>query len=322
LIFKIRFATMLEAVAYADFAGLLSPLLGVMGHDKLPAKVAYIFLDLLGRSVFEYLAFSAVTELWLQTAFQASPAMSQHFQGSLVVRSISRVMGCISVLLSGLLALYLLADTHSLDQIERTDLFFRLQIFMEALCWTVAAGFVVMCVKITSERIQISFATFPPNDALERTALTCQALVPMVVCSLTYAIRSVFLLFRLTGQTPFFTATTRFHPVWWVVFVWAPTFLVVICALYSARRRDRSVLDTDAQHVPLLGTPTPPPAEAFQNFRRFADGVLSPFTSPVRESRTIDLSMHRTSSQDDVEEDAPMDCAPVGADNLGESSAL
>ena len=227
---------MMEAAAYADFAGLLAPIMGT----NLSDKVAYICLDLAGRSIFEYLAFSAVTELWLQTAFQASPTISRHFQGALVLRSLNRVMGFMSVLLSGILTLYLLVNGDSLAQIEKTELLFRLQIFMEALCWAIGCGFVTMCIKITAERIHTSFATFPPNDAMERVALQCQALVPMGVCAISYAIRSFFLLCRLTGETPLFVATTRFNPVWWVAFVWAPTLLVVLCALYSARRRDRS----------------------------------------------------------------------------------
>lgn len=316
-----RCATAVEAAAYADFSGLFL----VHLNTKLSDKVAYICLDLVGRSIFEYLAFSAITELWLQTAFQASPTISGHFQMSLVVRSLNRVTGCVSVLLSGMLSLYLLVDTNTLAHIEQTELLFRLQIFTEALCWAVSAGFVAICIKITSERIITSFATFPPNDALERVALQCQALLPMGVCALAYAVRSFFLLCRLTGETTLFTATTRFHPVWWVVFVWAPTLLVVLCALYSARRRDRSVLDTDENHVPLLGTPVPPPAEAFANFRRFADGnLLSPFgggpPSPVRQQQSTPSSPSHNHHNNN--NNSPSADAAAGNDNLGDYTVV
>mgnify|MGYP000532149720 CR=1 FL=1 len=281
---------MSEAVAYSAFCGLLSPL----GHS-LSDKMAYIFLDLVGRSICEYLAFSTITELWLQTALSASPA-TLHLQSSLVVRSLNRALGAVSVVMSVVLAVYMVLDEDDLVKIEQTELLFRLQILMESLAWGLGAGFVVMIIKITAERIQTSFATFPPNGgALERLALQSQALVPMgVICS-CYIVRSFFLLCRLAGQTPLFIATTRFHPIWWVCFVWGPTLLVVLMALYSARRRDRMTMDSDQHTIPLLGNPIAPPAEAFAHFRQsFAEGMLSPFgsvaPSPVKESAATNNS--------------------------------
>ena len=282
-----RCATVSEAAAYADFTGLLSPLGG-----NLSDKIGYVLLDLLGRSVFEMLAFSTITELWLQTALQASPVVSSHFQGSLLIRTLNRVVAGVSVLISGTLALHMLWDSETLVQFEKRTLIFRLQILMEAIGWAVGAAFCVVCVQVNNERIQMSFSTFPPANAIEGISLQCQALVPMIVCAVCYGLRALFLLCRLVGESPIFVATARFHPVWWVFFVWAPTLVVVLMALYSARRRDRNILlDRDSDptnpdnYAPLLPS-VPPPAEAFQNFRLFADGIISPFgPSPAKASR-------------------------------------
>lgn len=290
-------ATVCETAAYADFAGLLSPLGG-----NISDKVGYVLLDLLGRSVFEMLAFSTITELWLQTALQASPVVSSHFQGSLLVRTLNRVLCLISVLISGTLAFHMLFGFDTLVQFEKRTLIFRLQILMEAICWAVGAAFCVVCVQVNNERIQMNFATFPPSNAIEGISLQCQALVPMVVCAACYALRSLFLLCRLVGESPIFVATTRFHPVWWAAFVWAPTLVVVLMALYSARRRDRNILlDRDADptnpdnYAPLLPS-VPPPIEAFQNFRRFTDGIISPFTAATPARETPPYSPQRSSS--------------------------
>jgi hypothetical protein len=270
---------MFESAAYADFSGLLAPL-----GAKLSDKIGYILLDLLGRSIFEYLAFCSVTELWLQTALQASPTTSPTMGVCLLIRTFNRVLGSVNVGCSVVLAGYLMVDLRSLAKIEQNELLFRLQILMESICWMASAAFVLICIKVTFERIQLSFSTFSPANTLERVSLNAQALVPMAVCALCYIVRSVFLFCRMIGETPLIVSTNRFHPVWWVAFVWGPTLLVVTMALYSARRRDRILPSFDTGdgedsdfNEPLLRTPMPPPAEAFQNFRRYADSIISPF---------------------------------------------
>lgn len=296
-------ATIVEACAYADFAGLLAPL-----GTNISDKVGYILLDLLGRSIFEFLAFSTITELWLQTALQASPMLSEErYQGALYLRTLNRFLAAITVLLSGSLASKLLWDTETLVQFEKETLIFRLQILMESICWAVGTAFVVVCVRVNNERIQMNFATFPPDTGVERFSLQSQALVPMVMCGVCYALRSLFLLCRLVGESPIFVATTRFHPVWWVAFVWAPTLLVVLMALYSARRRDRHVLSdpnsdpTDPDnYMPLLPS-VPPPAEAFRNFRLFADGVVLPFSSPRNQNSSSSLDVSATNLGDSTQ---------------------
>jgi hypothetical protein len=283
-------------------AGFVAPIVGT----KLSDKIGYVLLDLAGRSVFEFLAFCSVTELWLETALQASPTnfTRQYLHGSLLIRTLNRVLGAVSVLMSTILAIYLLFmnTMDSLEQIEKTELLFRLQILMEALSWAAGAAFVFVCAQITKERIQMSLETFPPADYIERLSLQSQALAPMITCAFCYAVRSIFLLCRLTGETAIFIATTRFQPIWWVAFVWAPTWLVVASSLYAARRRDRSIL-LDASGDPLdpdnsipllgqLGQPSiPPPAAAFRNFRLFSEGITTPShsvgpSSPTKESST------------------------------------
>ena len=112
-------ATVSEAAAYADFTGVLAFLGG-----NISDKVGYILLDLLGRSVFEMLAFSTITELWLQTALQASPVVSTHFQGSLLIRTLNRVVGVVSVLISLSLAIHMLLGPATLATFGR-DLHFE-----------------------------------------------------------------------------------------------------------------------------------------------------------------------------------------------------
>mgnify|MGYP005841007639 CR=1 FL=1 len=282
---------MFEAAAYADFSGLLEPL-----GNKLSDKIGYILLDLLGRSIFEYLAFCSVTELWLQTALQASPTVSPNMEGCLLIRTFNRVLAAVSILTSILLAGYLALDNRSLAKVESNELLFRIQILMESICWMASAAFVVMCVKVTFERIQMSFSTFSPANTLERVTLNAQALLPMVVCAFCYVVRSVFLFCRMIGKSPLFVSSSRFHLVWWICFVWGPTLLVVLMALYSGRRRDRIAPsfggragDEDDLNEPLLQSPIPPPAEAFQNFRRFADGIVSPFGTTPRATPNVSI---------------------------------
>jgi hypothetical protein len=311
-------------------AGLVAPIVGT----KLSDKIGYILLDLAGRSVFEFLAFCSVTELWLETALQASPTnfTRQYFHGSLLIRTLNRVLGAVSVLMSTVLAVYLLMNTKdSLEQFERTQLLFRLQILMESLSWAAGAAFVFLCAQITRERIQMSFETFPPADNLERLSLQSQALSPMVVCAFCYALRSVFLLCRLTGATAIFIATARFRPIWWVAFVWAPTLLVVASSLYAARRRDRSILldatgdplDPD-NNVPLLGQlgqpSVPPPAAAFQNFRLFAEGITTPSHSVGPSSPATKSSGRPPRPPSRDHRSSSLDLA--GSDNLGDSTEV
>ena len=242
----------------------------------------------------------------MKTATEASPVMvSSQFQSSLCIQTLNRVLGAVSVFVSGLLAFYLLFSFDTLGNFEKRTLIFRLQILVEACCWAVAAAFAFVTAKVNNERIQMSFGTFPPDSTVEGISLRSQALVPMAVCTVCYALRSLFLLCRLVGESPLFVATTRFHPVWWIAFVWAPTLLVVLMALYSARRRDRNVLlDRDSDptnpdnYAPLLPS-VPPPQEAFRNFRLFADGIVSPFgPSPAKESQQSVGPQHINSSME------------------------
>lgn len=298
-----RLATTFEAIAYTDLAGIF-PFINTIMTRTVADKLVYICLDLLGRSIFEFISFTCITELWMQTALYASPTQSKYLQSSLLIQTLNRVLGAFAVLLSISLCVFLLMDTnHDLYYIEHNDLVFRLQLLMETLCWIVAAILVCVAVRITYERIQQHFDTFPPSTTKERYKLLGYAIGPMILCCFCYLIRSMFLACRLLWEKTW-DVTTRFGTTWWICFVWLPTLLVVTVALYSARRRDvasennNSSSNSDnnsttglamgigsgwveSDHTePLLNNSTPsipPPVEAFQNFRRFSAGIISPF---------------------------------------------
>jgi hypothetical protein len=276
-----RLAMTVETIAYADLARLLP-----LSHDRSMAdKLGYVLLEVFGRSIFEYLAFSVVTVMWFKTAIEARFVNREEMNRFLTcLPKILLGWACLLVGISLLQAVDIIsAGTIDPDgQYKGSAWALRAHLLVEGLSWGFHAILAMLCVAITAKRIMY-LSTWPQSGVMTRLKIMTKALLPMILCALCYTTRSLWLIqqFAQMPSAPTHSAH-RSHPGWWIGFVWIPTLLPSAMLLYSARKRDpMPSIGDESYSSPLLPTPVPP-AEAFISFQRFSEhGGDAPYT-PLR----------------------------------------
>ena len=275
-----------EALAYADLARLIP-----FSQNRVMAdKLGYVLLEVIGRSIFEFSAYTVVTVMWFKTAIQAR--FGNRDEVNIVLKCLPRALFWWAVLL--ICASLIQATDILLHQASDADgqhhgsaWALRSHLLIEGLAWGFHGCLAILCVAMTAKRI-VQLSTWSQSGNLTRLRIMTKSLLPMTLCSLCYATRSICLVLQVSAMpsTPTHSAR-RSHPAWWIVFVWIPTVVPSVMLLYSARKRDpmsmRTTMGDDANLSPLLPTPVPP-AEAFISFQRFTEhngDLLSPFT-PLR----------------------------------------
>jgi hypothetical protein len=262
-------AMSLECVAYADVAGIFP-----LSHDRAYAtKLGYVLLEVIGRA-FEFLAFSIVTMLWFDTA-RATTAEERTLLDSLP--RILLALGLILSMASVWEAFDILISSKDASWV------FRLHIFVESVSWGLHAIAAAICTWMTATRI-LRLSTLPQSGIWTRRAVFSKALAPMILCSMCYAARAVWLLCLFVQMPKTSNLANRYGVAWWIGFVWIPTLVPSTTLLYSARKRDPPPdQDNDRLTHPLLPTPGPP-AEAFISFKRFRENhdLFSPLSVDPR----------------------------------------
>jgi hypothetical protein len=276
-----RLAMTVETIAYADLARLLP-----LSHDRSMAdKLGYVLLEVFGRSIFEYLAFSVVTVMWFKTAIEARFVNREEMNRFLTcLPKILLGWACLLVGISLLQAVDIIsAGTIDPDgQYKGSAWALRAHLLVEGFSWGFHAILAMLCVAITAKRIMY-LSTWPQSGVMTRLKIMTKALLPMILCALCYTTRSLWLIqqFAQMPSAPTHSAH-RSYPGWWIGFVWIPTLLPSAMLLYSARKRDpMPSIGDESYSSPLLPTPVPP-AEAFISFQRFSEhGGDAPYT-PLR----------------------------------------
>jgi len=256
----------LECLAYADVAGLIA-----LGRDPTTAiKVGYVLLEVIGRAMFEFLAFSTVTILWLETARDVPNAESSRLLDTLPRMLIGT--GVILCFASIWEAVDILTSSNEVSWV------FRGHILLESLAWGIQAVIASVCTWLTAKRIS-RLSMLPQSDDWLRFKVVSKPLVPMVLCTTCYALRATWLFWLFVTMPKTSNLADRYGIAWWIGFCWIPTFVPSTMLLYSARKRDPQ---PDPQTNPLAQRllPTPvPPAEAFISFRKFREN--HDFFSPL-----------------------------------------
>lgn len=281
----------LECVAYADLAGWIS--LGNNREDSadpgvlFAVKVGYVLLEVIGRAVFEFLAFSAVTFLWLETAKNDTsvhrPSWLSECSSAVILPRILFVTGGILCLVSIEEAIDMLTSSN-----KEALWLFRGHMLVESIAWGIQAVLAATCAWWTALRIS-RLSTLPQSDRWTTIQIVSKPLVPMVLCAICYSIRSIWLFcsFVTLPHTASHLANHRNSVAWWIGFCWMPTLLPSTMLLYSARKRDPTPdQQFQRQHEnarlahPLLPTPVPP-MEAFISFRKFRENhdLFSPLST-------------------------------------------
>lgn len=269
----------LECVAYADVAGVFA-----LSHDSSRAlRVGYVLLEVIGRAMFEFLAFSTVSILWLDMSrdITTTTAISEN-NSRLLKTTLPRILIGTGVILS-LASIWEAVDI--LTTSNEASWVFRGHISIEAVAWGIQAGMACTCTWLTAKRIS-RLSMLEQSDKWIQVKVVMKPLVPMVLCTICYSIRAMwlFVLFVSMPKTMSHLAE-RDSLAWWIGFCWIPTFLPSILLLYSARKRDPTPdqrQDDQLAH-PLLPTPVPP-AEAFISFRKFRENhdLFSPLSLDPR----------------------------------------
>lgn len=298
-----------EFLSYADLCGFIR----LADTRSRADRIGYVLSEVLGRSIFEFLSFSVVTALWFTTEAEARYVSTN--ERNLVVDSLPRVL----LIWCALLVATSITQAWDLyDQVDDEDcchgstLVFRGHTVVEGISWGIHALLAIVCINMTSKRI-MNLSTFPQTVLRLRLRIMIQTLLPMAICSVCYAIRAVWLMAQLTQSSPTVTASRK-HMAWWFWFVWFPTLVPTVTLLYSARKRDPRVHDSESGNaVPLLVSTDPvPPAEAFVSFRRFAEDadLLSPLVAMRISDDSVDggsegglLEETTTAAEEDDEEE-------------------
>jgi len=258
-----RMAMSCEALAYADISGKLS-----VSKDRVFAeKLGFVLLDVAGRSILELLAFCTVTAIWLKTAIESSPSVLWGSQTSAfgILPALFVVLILLLVLTSATLSVIALVvyQKDTLDTIQEHP-WGRARTMLEAIAWGVHGLVVLECLFVTSQRV---LNCVPAAQLSQRLSLLRKAVLPMLVASLVYLVRSFWLL-AVFWHT---NAIDRGTWAWWIGFAWLPTWLAVGFLLYSARKRDQLPSSEEIEQPLLL--PARPPAEAFLAFSQHRQGL-------------------------------------------------
>lgn len=269
-------AMLIEAFSYADLCGMIS----LSSDPQVSERLGYILLEIVSRSLLEVLTYSVVTALWLETVGKNMDRLGQN------VLLLS--WGAIVLSTSALQTVEMLRSETDVQWI------YQLHCFVEASCWLLHCVAALACCVFTTKRI-VSLSTFPQFSAGTRIKVLAKALLPMMLCSICYGLRSGCLFtYELESRTPTYS---RESLLWWIGFSWVPTLIPSLMLLYSTRKRDVGLVDHhDSSIAPLLLSPPGPPAEAFVSFQR-----LNPesFWSPLSIRSFIDFSHERP---EDLEE--------------------
>lgn len=262
----------LECVAYADVAGFIA-----LAHDpSMAVKVGYVLLEVIGRAMFEFMAFSTVTILWFDTAKNMST-----IENSKLVDCLPRILLGTAIILS-VTSIWEAIDI--LSSSKDVSYVFRGHILVESIAWGIQAVMASVCTWLTARRIS-RLSMLPYSENWTRFRVVSKPLVPMVLCAVCYAIRAVWLFFLLVTVPKTSNLANRYSMAWWIAFCWVPTFVPSTMLLYSARKRDPTpdAQQDDRLRHSLLPTPVPP-AEAFISFRKFRENhdLFSPLTLDPR----------------------------------------
>ena len=261
----------LECVAYADVAGLIA-----LGRDpSFATKVGYVLLEVIGRAIFEFLAFSTVAFLWYETARDVATAES------------NRLSDCLPRILLGTAIVLCVASIWEaidiLTSLNDASWVFRGHILLESSAWGIEAVMAVICTWLTAIKIS-RLSTLPQSDNWRTFKVVSKPLVPMVLCSVCYSIRAIWLFCLFVTMPKTSSLADRYSLAWWIGFCWIPTFVPSTMLLYSARKRDPTPDQQDDRLThPLLPTPVPP-MEAFISFRKFRENhdLFSPLSMDPR----------------------------------------
>lgn len=260
-------AMLVESLSYADLCRLLP----LSDDPNLSERLGYVLLEVVGRSLLEVITYWVVTALWLDTIGKRVDTPAQKlFLG---------VCGTIILATSTIQAVEMIRSDQEILWI------YQLHCFVEASCWLLHFAAAVACCGLTTKRI-ISLSTLPQFGPRARIKILVKALLPMLLCSTCYAIRSGWLYsYELQSRTPTYSRESLF---WWIGFTWIPTLVPSLMLLYSTRKRDIAADYHGSDNTPLLLSPPGPPAEAFVSFQRLnPDSLWSPVS--IR-SLVVDLT--------------------------------
>jgi hypothetical protein len=145
-------------------------------------------------------------------------------------------------------------------------LFFICRLLVESMGWGIHAAVVIRCSGMVYGRIS-SLPAFSQVRSDARRNIINKMIIPMVVCGLSYALRSGYMAADFASRIVKPDTTFEAGVGWWVGNCWLSTLIPSTMLLYSIRKRDIDPGDGDPMTTPLS-----PHSEAhddpFQSFQR------------------------------------------------------
>lgn len=152
---------------------------------------------------------------------------------------------------------------------------------VESVGWGVHAIVVAICGNIVYRSIK-SLPTFSQVRSEARRNIINKMIIPMVFCSLSYALRSGYMAADFASRIVSPETTFEAGVGWWVGNCWLPTIIPSISLLYSIRKRDVAPSVGGGPDAPLrsprsegLGDPFLAFHQTFRDFEEEDDTIPS-----------------------------------------------
>lgn len=252
-------AAVVESVAYS-----------YMVATNSSSKLSYTLLDIVGRGILEFSTFVVGTVHWFHKISETRTGGEERLAYALVPALLA--LATVAVTVSSTVEAVDLArgGYASVDDFHARSTVHRASLLVDAVAYSAHAVIVAKCGRMVHRRIA-SLPTFAQVGSHARRNIVRKMIVPMLLCSLSYALRAGWTAAALVGETR--RPDTHFESGvgWWVGCCWLPASVPAVMLLYSIRKRDRAAVPLSAEDAaaPLVqGPETEVLANPFRSFQR------------------------------------------------------
>ena len=270
-------AMFFELLGYAEMVGMK-----LSTSDGTSPKVGYGFLEIFGRCLFEFGAFSIATVLWFLSIKSSragqgigSASSNDHFyQNGLFTKfyCLPATM-CVAFLIMFIHSTIVIVnltsdDSETLEDWKYNSKTHKYHLVGEGVFWTLHGILVLFCAWLMYRRL-LGLSSYQQLSVAQKTPILTRMLVTMLSCAICYIMRGI-MIFLARASLNRDDEDYENGAKWWIAAMWVPTLFPSLLLLYTFRRIERgpSWIDgVDCETAELLPAPHPP-ALIWKQFRQ------------------------------------------------------
>merc|ERR1719215_1951657 len=272
-------AMFFNVLGYAQMIGL-----NISYSDTQSEKLGYAFIEIFGRCLFEFGAFSVATVLWFLTIKSsragqgiggASSNDQQFYQQGLLCTKFYCLPATICIAFIGLsihsvvvCGNILSSKYDSLEDWKYESNTHKKHLLSEGIFWILHGLTVFFCCKLMYARL-LGLASYQQLPVSQKTPILTRMLVTMLTCASCYIMRGVML---LLARASLDTSEDDYENgiLWWTLAMLIPSVFPSILLFYPFRRLERGpfwIEGINSETAELLPAPVPP-ALIWKRFKR------------------------------------------------------